>query len=63
MNYVEPQYVTDGQIVWLITKDKSLLPCEVIVAAGNSARIGNGVHRIDKWVSLSSLRVPEESSS
>lgn len=59
MSYVEPPYVQDGQVVYLVTKDGKLLPCEVLVAAGDSARVANELKRVDKWVSLRSLRVQE----
>lgn len=60
MSYVEPPYVQDGQVVYLVTKDGKLLLCEVLVAAGNTARIANELKRIDKWVSLRSLRIQEQ---
>lgn len=57
MKFVPPDFVADNQIVYLKWGGTRSLKCQVLVAAGNMARVVNELHHVDRWVDISSLEI------
>ena len=65
--WAEPDWLSDGDYVWVRISDLDLKTgktrvarCRVAVAAGDYARVTNSARGIDRWVSLASLLVPPD---
>jgi hypothetical protein len=63
--WAEPDWLSDGDIVWLPIAPGDggktrVLKCRVAVAAGHHARIVCASRGVDRWVRLSSLLVPPD---
>jgi hypothetical protein len=56
-NLKVPDYVHDGMFVLIPWAGGTGIWCEVLVAAGNRARVFSRERGIDEWFSLESLRV------
>jgi len=52
------EYVNEGDLVLAPVRGEQIL-CEVIVAAGNDARVANRLRKIDRWFCLDDLRFPD----
>lgn len=58
--WVMPTYVFEGQTVvvpYLHEGKRRAIPCVVVVAAGNHARVSNDELKLDRWFDLEDMRV------
>ena len=52
-------YVYDGQLVYAKINKKEIL-CEVVCAAGDTARVVNELYKIDTWFHIRELREKQQ---